>query len=162
MNRKLIQIIFISLIGLSSHAQLVVPEVKPVRPITDASMIIQFGGQKLEVLPSLRAIRQDSGVYTIFDSDASEAIRTEKLGVAYSYAVASNVLFNGEISVKLKPGFSASTLGGVGSGLNVLVSPDIYVMTVTTPHDLVRWVNLLQAQPSVQWVEPFIVKARVN
>ena len=162
MKKEFFTIVVIGLIGFSSYAQLVAPEVKPVRPIKDASMVIQFGGQKLEVLPNIRATRKDSGPFSIVNSDSLEVIANEKLGVAYSYAVASNVLFNGEISIKFKPGYAVSSLGGMGTSFKLLLSPDIYVMTVTTPADLVRWVNLLQAQSSIQWVEPFIIKGRFN
>ena len=162
MKKQVLSTILIGLSAFSSYAQLVAPEAKPVRPITDALMVIQFGGQKLEVLPSIRATRKNSGPYSIVNTEPLEVISNEKLGVAYSYAVASNVLFNGEISIKFKPGYALSSLGGVGTSFKLLVSPDIYVMTVTTPADLVKWVNLLQAQPSIQWVEPFTIKARFN
>ena len=162
MKKKLSLIILCNLIALASYAQLAPPEVRPVRPIVDASMVIQFGGQKMEVLPNLRAIRNESGAYTVTNSDTSVTISNEKLGVAYSYSIASNILFNGEISIKLKPGYDASILEKKGLVLNVLISPDLYVTTVTTPQDLVKWTNLLQAESSVQWVEPNIIKARLN
>ena len=162
MKKELCLIIVSNLIGFASYAQLTPPEVRPIRPITDASMVIQFGGQKMEILPSLRAIRNESGTYTITNSDPSVTISNEKLGIAYSYSIASNILFNGEISIKLRPGYDASTLEKKGVVLNVLISPDLYVTTVTTPQDLVKWTNLLQAESSVQWVEPNIIKARLN
>jgi len=162
MKKQILFTILISLCGFSSFAQLFAPEAKPVRPITNALMVVQFGGQKMEVLPSVRATKKDSGSYSIVNTEPSEIIVNEKLGVAYSYAVSSNILFNGEISIKIKQGYSISNLGGLSTTFKLLVAPDIYVMTVTTPADLVKWINLLQAQPSIQWVEPFTIKARFN
>lgn len=160
-----INYIFCLMLGLSwpfSNAQPVLPEVKPARTIIDPAMVIQFGGQKIEVLQNIRAIRQESGAYSVVDSDASENIGKNKLGVAYSYTIGSNILFNGEISIKMKSGNTSASLGGTGSGLKLLIPPDIYVKVVDTPQDLVKWVNLLQAQPSVEWVEPFTIRARLN
>ncbi len=162
MKIKFIQIILTSLIGVSSQAQLLVPGIKPTRSIIDPAMIIQFGGQKLEILPNLRAIRKDLNTYTILNANVSEAISKENLGVAYSYAIKSNILLNGEISIKLRDGYTASALTAISTNAKILISPDIYIITASTPQDLVKWVNLLQTLPSVQWIEPFTIKARLE
>lgn len=162
MKHRLLTISLICIVSELAHAQLVVPDVKPVRPVLNTAMVIQVAGQKLEVLPNSRAVQIDSAIYTIINSDSSENITKERLGVAYSYAITSNILLNGEITVKLKNGNTASSLGSLGTGLKSLVPPSVFVMNVNTPNDLVRWVNLLQAHSAVEWVEPFIVKARIN
>ena len=162
MKNRLLKIFLICIVSELAHAQLIVPDVEPVRPVLNTAMVIQVGGQKLEVLPNSRAVQIGSAMYSITNSDSSENITKDRLGVAYSYAINSNILLNGEITIKLKNGNTASSLAGLGTGLKLLVSPNVFVMTVNTPSDLVRWVNLLQAHPAVEWVEPFSVKARIN
>jgi hypothetical protein len=162
MKNKLLKIVLVCFISELAHAQLNVPDVKSFRPVLNAAMVIQVGGQKLEVLPNSRAVQIGSAMYSITNSDSSENITKDRLGVAYSYAINSNILLNGEITIKLKNGNTVSSLGSLGTGLKSLVPPSVFVMNANTPSDLVRWVNLLQAHPAVEWVEPFTVKARVN
>ena len=144
------------------YAQIIVPDPQPRRAVSNLDMVIQFGGQKLEILPSKRAIRQPSGQYSIVVVDTSEAINKDKLGVAYSFALASNVMFTGEISFKTRAGANASSTGALATRVKVLVPPDVYVLTANSPIELVSLVKLLQKNPSVEWVEPFIAHGRIN
>jgi len=143
-------------------AQLVVPEPPPPRAVGNSAMLIKFGGQRIEVLPSNRAVRNPNGQYTVVVTNPAEPITKDKLGVGYSYASNSKVLLSGEINFKLKLGFSAASLGSIAVDSKLVASPDMYLFTPSTPLDLVRTVGVLQANPAVEWVEPFIVRARIN
>ena len=130
--------------------------------MTDTAMLIQFGGQRIEVLPANRAVREANGQYSIVQAETSEVITTDRLGVGYSYASNSNILLSGEISVKLKPQYSMASLGSLASGSKLLVSPDVYLLKANTPLDLIRIMGLLQANPAVNWAETFTIRARIN
>lgn len=145
-----------------ASAQLLVPEPTPPRVVSNAAMLIQFGGQRIEVLPASRAVRESNGQYSIVQADTSEIMTMDRLGLGYSYAINSNVLLSGEISVKLKPQYSMASMGSLAAGSKLLVSPDLYLLKANTPLDLVRMMGLLQANPAVNWAEPFTIRARIN
>ena len=143
-----------------ANAQLVAPLAPAPRPVSNAAMVIQFGSQRIEVLPAIRAVKQANGQYNLVDAGVTETITPDRLGVGYSYVSNDKVLINGDISVKLKTGFSATSLGSIAVGSKLLVPPDLYVLSARTPLDLVRMIGMLQANPAVDWVEPFIIRAR--
>lgn len=160
---KLLSIaIFFVALWSCAHAQLVVPESPPARAIGDAAMLMQFGGQKIEVFPASRAVKSLNGQYTLVDASTSEALSKDRVGVGYSHASHSHVVLSGEISIKLKARYSVASLGPIASEVKLQMPPDLYLFTARTPLDLVRWVGWLQANPAVEWVEPFSVRARIN
>ena len=159
---KLISVfIFSALAYTQACGQLVAPQAPTPRPVSNAAMVIQFGSQRIEVLPTSRAVKQASGHYNVVDAGTSEAMTKDKLGVGYSYASNAKILMNGDISVKLRAGYSVTSLGPLAAGSKLLVPPDLYVLNASTPLDLVRMVGALQANPAVDWVEPFIIRARL-
>jgi len=145
-----------------ASAQLLAPDPTPPRVVSNAAMLIQFGGQRIEVLPASRAVRESNGYYSIQQADTSEVIAVDKLGVGYSYASNSNVLLSGEITLKLKPQYSVASLGTLATGSKLLVSPDLYLLKANTPLELIRMMGLLQSNPAVNWAEPFTIRARIN
>ena len=145
-----------------ASAQLLVPEPPPPRAVSNAAMLIQFGGQRIEVLPANRAVRESNGQYSIVQADVNEVMTMDRLGVGYSYASNSNIMLSGEVSVKLKPQYSMASLGSLAAGSKLLVSPDVYLLKASTPLDLIRMMGLLQANPAVSWAEPFTIRGRIN
>lgn len=154
-------LIFASLACPLANAQLVVPEPPLQRPILDMNMVIQFGGHRIEVLPAKRAVLQVNGHYTVMSTGTSEAITKDRLGIGYSYASNTHVLMNGEVSVKLKTGFSLTSLGPLSTGAKSLIPPDLFVLNASTPQELVRMMGALQSHRAVDWVEPFILRNRL-
>jgi len=154
-------LIFSTLACTLANAQLVVPEPPLQRPIMDMNMVIQFGGHRIEVLPAKRAVLQANGHYTVMSTGTSEAMTKDRLGMGYSYASNTHVLMNGEFSVKLKTGFSLTSLGPLSTGAKLLIPPNLFVLNASTPHELVRMMRALQTHPAVDWVEPFIVRNRL-
>ena len=151
------------LLGPSSNAQIVLPGSQaPLRAVVNSEMLVQFNGQKIEVLPSQRGIRNSAGIYSIVSADASEIMTRDKLGVAYSYALRGPVFLTGEVSVKLRAGFQASALNGLGTNVRLLVPPDVYILMATTPNALVNLVKQLQLNPAIEWVEPFTVQGNTR
>jgi hypothetical protein len=144
-------------------AQIVLPNSPaPLRDVVNTEMLIQFNGQKLEVLPTQRGIRNSSGAYKLMSSDASEPFTRDSLGVAYSYALRGPIFLTGEVSVKLKPGFQATALSGTGTNARLMVPPDVYIMMVSTPSAMVNLVKQLQLNPAVEWVEPFTTQGNIH
>lgn len=159
---KLISVfIFSALAYAQACGQLVAPQAPTPRPVSNAAMVIQFGSQRIEVLPASRAVKQANGQFSVVDAGNSEAMTKDRLGVGYSYASNAKVLMNGDISVKLRAGYSVTSLGPLAAGSKLLVPPDLYVLNASTPLDLVRMMGTLQANPAVDWVEPFIIRARL-
>ena len=147
----------------SLMAQIVLPNSPaPLRDVVNTEMVIQFNGQKLEVLPTQRGIRNSSGAYKLISTNASEPFTRDSLGVAYSYAIRGPVFLTGELSVKLKPGFQANALSGTGTNARLMVPPDVYIMMVGTPSAMVNLVKQLQLNPAVDWVEPFTTQGNIN
>jgi hypothetical protein len=155
-------LIFSTLACTQASAQLVVPEPPIQRQITDMTMVIQFGSHPIEVLPTKRAVKQANGQYTMMTIGTSEAMTKDKLAIGYSYASNAHVLLNGEISVKLRTGYSLNALGHLSKGAKLLVPPNLFVLNASTPLDLVRMMSALQTHQAVDWVEPFIIRNRLT
>jgi hypothetical protein len=144
-------------------AQIVLPNAPaPMRPVTNPEMVIQFNGQRMEMLTTQRGIRNASGVYSIIPADSSDTITRDKLAVAYGYALRGPVFLTGEVSVKLKPGFQASAISGAAINMRLMVPPDVYIFTVSTPVAVVTLVKQLQLNPAVDWVEPFAIQGNTD
>lgn len=154
--------IVLALIFDLAHGQLVAPPPPALRPISNPNMVIQFGGQRIEVLPTNRAAKIANGHYSVVDASPSELMTQDKLLVGYSYASNAKILMNGDISVRLKAGYSIQALGSLAAGSKLLAPPHLYVLSASTPLDLVRWISVLQANPAVEWAEPYIIKARIT
>lgn len=151
------------LIAQLAIAQIVLPNAPaPMRPVTNPEMVIQFNGQRMEMLTTQRGIRNASGVYSIIPADSSDTITRDKLAVAYSYALRGPVFLTGEVSVKLKPGFQASAISGAAINMRLMVPPDVYIFTVSTPVAVVTLVKQLQLNPAVDWVEPFAIQGNTD
>jgi len=147
----------------TSTAQIVLPNAPAaLRPVVNSDMLIQFTGQRMEVLATQRGVRNASGVYTLVAADSSETITRDKLGVAYSYALRGPVFLTGEVSVKLRPGFQASAISGAAINMRLMVPPDVYILTVSTPVAVVNLVKQLQLNPAVEWVEPFATQGNTD
>jgi|688.fasta_scaffold42973_2 hypothetical protein len=161
--KKFLLMVSLFLIAQLAIAQIVLPNAPaPMRPVTNPEMVIQFNGQRMEMLTTQRGIRNASGVYSIIPADSSDTITRDKLAVAYSYALRGPVFLTGEVSVKLKPGFQASAISGAAINMRLMVPPDVYIFTVSTPVAVVTLVKQLQLNPAVDWVEPFAIQGNTD
>ena len=161
--KNLLLLVSLFLMAPSAMAQIVLPNAPAsLRPVTHPEMLIQFNGQRMEMLATQRGIRNTSGVYSIIPADTSEAITRDRLAVAYSYALRGPVFLTGEVSVKLKPGFQASAISGAALNMRLMVPPDVYIFTVSTPVAVVTLVKQLQLNPAVDWVEPFAIQGNTD
>jgi hypothetical protein len=161
--KKFLLMVSLFLIAQLAIAQIVLPNAPaPMRPVTNPEMVIQFNGQRIEMLTTQRGIRNASGVYSIIPADSSDTITRDKLAVAYSYALRGPVFLTGEVSVKLKPGFQASAISGAAINMRLMVPPDVYIFTVSTPVAVVTLVKQLQLNPAVDWVEPFAIQGNTD
>jgi hypothetical protein len=161
--KKILLMVSLFLMAQLAIAQIVLPNAPaPMRPVTNPEMVIQFNGQRLEMLTTQRGIRNASGVYSIIPADSSDTITRDKLAVAYSYALRGPVFLTGEVSVKLKPGFQASAISGAAINMRLMVPPDVYIFTVSTPVAVVTLVKQLQLNPAVDWVEPFAIQGNTD
>lgn len=155
-------LILSGLVSTSAYAQLMVPHAATPRPVSNPAMVIQFGSHRIEVLPTLRAVKQDNEQYRLVEAGTSEVMNKDKLGVGYSYASNAKILMTGEINVRLKAGYSLSSLGSLAARSKLLLPPDLYVVPASTPVDLVGIMGVLQDNPAVEWFEPFITRARLS
>ena len=161
--KKFLLMVSLFLIAQLAIAQIVLPNAPaPMRPVTNPEMVIQFNGQRMEMLTTQRGIRNASGVYSSIPADSSDTITRDKLAVAYSYARRGPVFLTGEVSVKLKPGFQASAISGAAINMRLMVPPDVYIFTVSTPVAVVTLVKQLQLNPAVDWVEPFAIQGNTD
>jgi hypothetical protein len=161
--KKILLMVSLFLMAQLAIAQIVLPNAPaPMRPVNNPEMVIQFNGQRMEMLTTQRGIRNASGVYSIIPADSSDTITRDKLAVAYSYALRGPVFLTGEVSVKLKPGFQASAISGAAINMRLMVPPDVYIFTVSTPVAVVTLVKQLQLNPAVDWVEPFAIQGNTD
>jgi hypothetical protein len=161
--KKILLMVSLFLMAQLAIAQIVLPNAPaPMRPVTNPEMVIQFNGQRMEMLTTQRGICNASGVYSIIPADSSDTITRDKLAVAYSYALRGPVFLTGEVSVKLKPGFQASAISGAAINMRLMVPPDVYIFTVSTPVAVVTLVKQLQLNPAVDWVEPFAIQGNTD
>ena len=161
--KKLLLLVTLFLTAPLTIAQIVLPNAPAsLRPVINPEMVIQFNGQRMEMLAAQRGIRNASGVFSIIPADTSDAITRDKLAVAHSYALRGPVFLTGEVSVKLRPGFQASAISGAAINMRLMVPPDVYILTVSTPVAVVNLVKQLQLNPAVDWVEPFAIQGNTN
>lgn len=151
-------LILSTLVYTQANAQLVAPAPPKQRQVIDTNMVIQFGNHRIEVIPGKRAVKQLNGQYSLVTAETSDTISKDRLAVGYSYASSAQIMLNGELNVKLKTGYSLTALGSTSEGAKLLIPPDLFVLSASTPHDLVRKMKVLQTNPAVDWVEPFILR----
>ena len=73
------------------------------------------------------------------------------------------MILTGEISFKLKKGMSlASILNAPVTSIKILINPDVYVVTSSTPIELVSYFKLLSISSAVEWVELYKINGKFN
>jgi hypothetical protein len=152
----------LSLLSGLAGAQITLPDTPPPRAVVNPAMLIQFKGQKIEILPQKRAVKQAIGLYTLVDAQPSDAFTKDSLGVGYSYTINAHVVLNGEISFKLNPGYTAANVGTLKKNSSTLIMPGMHIIQAATPLDYLKIMGELQSNPAVSWVEPYIIRAKFN
>jgi hypothetical protein len=154
--------LFLSVVSNLVSAQITAPDPHPLRPVSNPAMLMQFAGQKIEILPQKRALKQAMGTYTTVDALTSDVITKDSLGVGYSYTINAQVALNGEISFKLNPGYTSASVGIVNKNSSTLITPSLHIIKASTPLDYLRIMGELQANPAVTWAEPYIIRGKFN
>ena len=159
-------LIFLSFFELAA-GQIILPQIpeniKPLRSPINTDMIIIDQSSSIEILPLLRAKPVTRDNFKISDSDAYGKFNKDSLGVAFNHTSGNDLILTGEISFKLKKGMSlASILNAPLASIKLLINPDIYVVTSSTPIELVSYFKLLSISNSVEWVELYKINGKFN
>lgn len=149
------------LTGTASFAQ-IRPTRQIAKAVTNEGMVINDRGSKLEVFPSLRAIRTmtaSGSVHSEFMSGKIDPINPQQLGVVFNHAMQVRGYFTGEIAIKMKDGLQAADWLDRSSfpGLAKLTEPNIYIVVARNPLEFVELTKQLQERIDMEWVEPIVV-----
>jgi hypothetical protein len=132
--------------------------------VQDQRMVIVDRGMNLEIVPALRAIPefQTGGGnrinYNVTPSNAGDPIDLGHLGVATNHALQARCFFTGEISFSAKQGLKESELeASLYPGLKLLVDPNVYVVTASTPAEFVALYQRLISRSDLERVEPYML-----
>ncbi len=145
----------------SALAQLQVPPRSGQR-VADPAMVVVDRGTTLEVLATKRATpRTDvSGrvvSHHVVTASATSPIGSRQLGVVFNHSMQQQGFISGEISFKLKEGYTADLLSPAQyPGLKRIAEPAVYVVNARTPLEFIQVLKRLQARPEVEWVEPVV------
>ena len=143
--------------------------------IQDPKMVIS-GINQLELMPSNRAVPQtnqpnqgnvNAPTFSIITTTTTAPISNMQLAVAYDHTLNTRVFLTGEVTFKLKTGFSLSSLQTSLQSItnatpSLLVAPNVYVFYATSPKQIVTLSNQLKASSAVEWVEVYVIHGRVN
>jgi hypothetical protein len=125
-------------------------------------MVIMDRGARLEVFPGRRAIpHQDAmgrtTVHEVVPASAGSAMGPGQLGVVFNHAMQQQGYITGEITIKLKPGYSVAVLkSSAYPGLKRITNPGVYVVNARSPAEFLSMMKSLQARSDLEWVEPTV------
>jgi len=158
---RLILSLVLLLTAMTSPAQLRAPA-RTLQPITDPSMVVTDRGARLEILPTKRATpRMDSSGRTVshhvITANNTAPIGPHQLGVVFNHALQQQGFITGEISFKMKQGYTASAFNPtLYPGLKEIAKPGLFVVNAQTPAQFIAVLKRLQARSDVEWVEPSV------
>ena len=139
------------------------PTPRVIQSVTDESMVIDDRGSKLEVFPTLRAVKRLStsgkgDAHSEFIARKSAPINPQQRGVVFNHAMQARGYITGEIAFKMKHGLQATDWLDESSypGLAKLTAPNIYLVVARTPSEFVKLTKQLQARTDMEWVEPIV------
>ena len=130
-------------------------QVKASKSVSNPAMVIMDRGVKLEVIPSLRVVLDDSSRSTLASASASSAIDPQHLGVVFNHSMQVRGYATGEIAFKAKDAFDPSAVASY-PGLKLVVDPNIYLVVARTPQELIDLTKRLQGEANIEWVEPIV------
>jgi len=160
MHRLTLSLVLL-LSATTSFAQLPAP-VRALKPVADPSMVVMDRGAKLEVLPTKRATpRADTTGRTVshhvISSSSTAPMGPRQLGVVFNHSLQQQGFISGEITFKMKSGYTADTFDPVlYPGLALVARPGFYVVNAQTPEQFIATLKRLQARSDVEWVEPTV------
>lgn len=158
--------VFLSFFEFAS-AQIILPpipeNIKPLRTIINTEMVISDQSSSIEILPLLRAKPLTRDNFKITDSDAYGKFNKDSLGVAFNHTSGNDLILTGEISFKLKKGLSLASISNLPTAaISVLIKPDVYIVTSSTPIELVSYFKILAISNAVEWVELYKINGKFN
>lgn len=147
--------------------QIILPQIseniKPLRDPINTDMIILDQSSTIEILPLLRAKPVTRDNFKIIDSDAFGKFNKDSLGVAFNHTGGNDLILTGEISFKLKRGLSLTSISNAPvTAIKLLIKPDVYMVTSSTPIELVSYFKLLSISHAVEWVELYKINRKIN
>jgi len=163
MYRIVIFVIMFAIACQSGFAQ-IQPKPRVIQKVVDSSMVIDYRGSKLEILPTVRATQHlsTSGkqvVHSVSRASESDPISPQQLGVVFNHSMQVQGYITGEIAFKMKGGLQATDSLDKASypGLAKLTDPNVYLVVARTPSEFMELIKRLQGRHDIEWVEPIVM-----
>ena len=160
--KKVLFIIVLFLYSHQSFAQINLPTNPiPAKAVQNSTMVILEGIRQIEILSTVRALKQNNGTYQLINS---ESIYSQDLfGVGYDHTQQAYIFLTGSISFKLLPGNNLSSIPStISLRSKLIISPYNYVLNTSSPTELVNLFNLLKSNKAIEWVELHKIPGKVN
>jgi len=160
--KKVLFIIVLFLYSHQSFAQINLPTNPiPAKAVQNSTMVILEGIRQIEILSTVRALKQNNGTYQLINS---ESIYSQDLfGVGYDHTQQAYIFLTGSISFKLLPGNNLSSIPStISLRSKLIISPYNYVLNTSSPNELVNLFNLLKSNKAIEWVELHKISGKVN
>jgi hypothetical protein len=147
--------------------QIILPQmpenIKILRAIKNTDMVISDQSSSIEILPLLRAKPLTRDNFKLADSDAYGKFSKDALGVAFNHTSGNDLILTGEISFKLRSGLSLASISNVPTAaIKILIKPDVYIVTSSTPIELVSYFKILAISNAVEWIELYKINGKFN
>lgn len=160
-NKSILLISFLLIIFIeSSVAQTVFNSNLTNTNPSKSEYIFEARGMKFEVVPNRRARSLNKkDQFDQIESSEGEIFTSNKLGVIINHGTGVESATTGEITFKLKSGFSLSSIQPLLlPNVLLVMKPDIYVVKCSTPIQLVMIAKQLSTSNFIEWAEPYIVQ----
>jgi hypothetical protein len=145
--------------AISFAQPIVSPDVISIRPANDE--VVKLNGGSLGFLRARRGVIQDkTGSLRLVGAAVAteqDPLGPTRPGIVYNFSMQLYGLVSGELSFEVKPGVDPSGFTWVSTAApELLISPSVYVVKVTSGSEFLRVLTMLQKSPDVRWVEPEI------
>ena len=143
------------LVNNFSLAQITVNNItNDTKNIEDLSMMAFSGKNNLEILATKRGISKHDNKFLIKEDRAESEYSKDSMGVAFNHTNKSYVLLTGEISFKIKPGYSINSIKNMpAKNIIQFKSQDFFILKTFTPKELINSFHILNSESSVYDVE---------
>ncbi len=165
---KLYGLILVSLLSVSANAEMR-PIARTVVPVTDATMVVDDRGVKLEVFPNKRAAVGTNtvgraAVQRVQVASAETPFSRLQPGLVFNHAYQQYGYITGEIAFRLKGGSApgADFPPSLYPSLKKIGTLDMYAVTAPTPRVFLEVLKRLQARTDLDWVVPTVTYFPTN
>jgi hypothetical protein len=144
-------------IGISQS--IISPDVISIQPNEDA--VVKLAGANIGFLSNRRGIMIEtsggSGLRGASVASEQDPLGPTRPGIVYNYSMQLYGLVSGELSFELQSGADPRSFNWAPTAApELLVSPSVYVVRVTSGSEFLRVLAMLHKSKSVRWVEPAI------